>query len=206
MTMKKSFMALSFALCLLCATTIDAQINENAAKETRLGFSISIPGEAEVLTFSSLEGAPSYWGRNSFGVDFIYQRQINKKLWFESGLVYSLQGITVMPNLPPDEHALQRDVNFSLLTIPLFLKVDLMKFFILNGGLLLTSDLSLSNPLGNSSGIGIGFGAGFQYKFKNDIILFVNPNIKLHAIVPLGMSHDHLLIDTAIKTGISFKL
>jgi hypothetical protein len=80
------------------------------------------------------------------------------------------------------------------LVFPIKLRFDLLKYFFVSGGVL------LSNNIGKDGGLDVGFGigAGIQYYFKNKYGIFIYPQTNVHSPT-VGLSEKHITFGLAYK-------
>jgi len=116
------------------------------AQDFKVGLTATPLGVNDVLRIS-LDGAAGYSGDGFYIVGVTCQIPINSRLNLETGLEYAKHIIVISPNLPPDENNTPYKSNFKLLSIPVTLKMDFMKYLFVNGGCLLDLDTSSSRPI-----------------------------------------------------------
>lgn len=120
-----------------------------------------------------------------YGVGATYLFSINKRFTLETGLEYNhfQYSGTGRQHFPPFE-AYPIDVRASILTVPVLIRVNLLKYFFVNAGALVDFDLG-GKALGDSpfrrNGVGIFLlGIGAFYNFKNGLSFFVNVPFEVH--------------------------
>ena len=184
-----------------------SQENDKTKHNSEIGITFSSFGDNDVVRFQELEGSASYIGDNfyTFGINYIYQ--LNSLLDLETGIEYSKHNISVHPNLPPAVDAFPYPANLSLINIPVTLRLGFLKYFFINGGLLLDIDISNSSPVDNQAGIGGSAGLGINYDFKFGASIFINPYLKAHALIPLSpASYPQRLMESGFRFGVMYKL
>ena len=172
-------------------------------RNKRVGITFSSFGENEPVCFDDLIGAASYWPKNfyTFGVNYIHP--LNSWLDIETGVEYAKHTVTLHPNLPPDMDGSPRNVNFSLINIPITVRANFLHFFFINGGMFLGFDANLSSPI--EPGIGALLGIGAQYELKNGIGFFVNPYSKGHALIPFSPeSYPLRMLEWGVRVGVTY--
>lgn len=185
----------------------NAQENAGNFRQNRIGITFSSFGTADVITFEKLMGAASYHSDSfySFGVNYL--SRLGKRWDFEAGIVYAGYSVVVNPNLPPSWDGLPYRVKFSLIDVPVTLRLNFLKYFFLNGGLIFDFDGSASMPIDSQTGIGSMMGIGFNYDFKNGISAFVNPYSKMHSLIPFSSRSNHQrILENGIRFGIMYQL
>ncbi len=95
-----------------------------------------------MVRFQSLEGAASYTHDKFFTLGFNYTHPLNNILDIESGLEYSKHTLYIHPNLPPYMDVAARLTTISLVSIPITVKVNLLRHIYFNGGVMLDVDLN----------------------------------------------------------------
>lgn len=204
--MKKTII-LILSFLLLQSHFISAQHNDSTVNSGKLGLTYSSFGENYVIRFQELEGAASYNSENFYTIGLTYVHPLNSWLEAEIGLEYSRHTISIEPNLPPNIDYLVRKESFSLINIPLTLRVNFLKYFFVNGGLFLDVDGSLNSPIDNQTGIGALAGLSIKYDFKFGITAFVNPYTKMHSIVPFQFNnHPQRILESGVRIGLTYDL
>lgn len=169
------------------------------------------------LTFSTLtsnsliqpqmEGAPTLDITRSRGIGLNYNRPINSWLAWETGLEYSLFDVRSVSAINPP---LPRDTTYSslsLVSVPVGLKVNFLKYIFVNGGLLVDFDTNSGGFVDNQTGIGAYIGVGVKYDFKFGVSVFVNPYGKLHSLVPFSSGNAHYRVtESGVRFGVAFRL
>jgi len=201
--MKRIYITL--AAILLIAFMLQAQDMNNSVGQ--LGVTFSSLGENDVYLFNELDGAASYIGDGFFSLGINYIKPVKTWLEFETGLEYEKHNILVKPNLPPDADNSIYNSQFSLLNIPVTLRVNLLKYFFINGGLFLDMDIDTSSPIDSQTGVGGLFGIAVKYDFDFGVSIFMNPYSKFHSLLPFSMEDYHQKVyESGIRFGISYNL
>jgi len=160
-----------------------------------------------VFRFNELESAAIYNSDyfRTFGLSYV--SALNKWLEIESGIEYSRHHIIIQPNLPPNIDAFPRKASFSLINIPVTLRANFLKYFFVNGGLILDVDASLNSPIANQTGIGVLLGLSVKYDFDAGVSVFVNSYSKLHSLIPFQTENHHQrVLENGIRIGFSYDL
>ncbi|MBN1186662.1 MAG: hypothetical protein JXB49_30575 [Bacteroidales bacterium] len=204
--MKKTiFTILSFLLINL--HFINAQENVTKTKKGKIGITFSSFGENDVFRFDELDGAASYNSDYFYTIGINYVYPINKWLEAETGIEYSKQNIIVHPNLPPDMDNSPRKENFTLIDIPVTLRANFLKYFFVNGGLIVDIDGSTNSSIDNQTGIGALIGLSIKYDFDFGISAFVNPYTKIHSLIPFqGEQYHQRIWENGIRIGFTYDL
>ncbi|MBN2613667.1 MAG: hypothetical protein JXB00_19075 [Bacteroidales bacterium] len=184
-----------------------AQRNETKLTADKIGITFSTFGENNVFRSDELDGAASYNSDYFFTIGINYLHPLNKWLEAETGIEYSKHNIIIEPNLPPDMDNSSRKANFSLLNVPVTLRANFLKYFFVNGGLIVDIDASTNSPIDNQTGIGVLIGLSAKYDFKSRVSVFVNPYTKIHSLIPLSDTKYHQRIwEDGIRVGITYDL
>ena len=180
-----------------------AQVETKPLKKDQLGLTYSALGKNDVMSFEKLNGGPGYLGDyfNTFGLTFIHP--LNSTFDLETGVEYSRQVITISPGVMPDSNILPYHKDFALVTIPIMMKVDFLKYLFLNGGIFLDMDASASMPIKSQTGFGAALGTGINYHFRNRISLFINPYIRMHSLVHFSPEKNQQhIVEQGFRFGI----
>lgn len=133
----------------------------------------------EPLYHKSIEGVS---GRSpimshSFGIRYLIKGP--KALGFETGIEYSRFQFRRTHPLIEYHHE-----TANLITIPLFVNVTFLKYFYVNGGLLIDSEFGKQqHQIQKQSGLGFGAGLGARFSHRN-LSFFINPSLASHAFLP----------------------
>ncbi|PKP12078.1 MAG: hypothetical protein CVU09_00855 [Bacteroidetes bacterium HGW-Bacteroidetes-4] len=201
--MRKSIVILlSFIMINQYAT---AQVNAPKLLNGKIGLTFSSFGENQVFRFSEYDGAPGYESDyfRTLGISWIYP--VNAWLEFETGVEFAEHHITINPTLPPDLENTSRPANFSLINVPFSLRANFLKYFFMNGGLILDIDASTSSSIDNQTGIGTLLGFAAKYDFSFGLTAFVNPYFKVHSIMPFQDSDHHQRVwENGVRLGLTY--
>jgi hypothetical protein len=171
----------------------------------RIGVHYSLLGANHIFTFQSLEGSAGYTNNGTFSIGLNYERPINDKLLFESGIDYAKHDFIVKPAYMGEGTPASHNESVNMLSFPFLLKVTLGRYLYISGGALLDLDISKAKMVNNQSGLGVSGGLGGQYIFKSGLSLFVQPNLKLHSLVPFNLAKYHSrVLESGVKIGLSY--
>ena len=189
-------------LVFLCLSTL------LSAQKGQLGITFSALSDNDVARFRSVIDDSSTGAGKSFTYGISYLKPLNKWLDIETGLEYlscpiqtksivgTINGVTT----------LTRSATLSMLTAPVTVRANFLKYFFVNGGLLLDVDVSSNSIVNSQSGLGSVLGLGVKYDFKNGISVFVNPYSKIH-LFPLTFERDQQhFMESAVRFGVAYKL
>lgn len=189
-------------LVFLCLSTL------MSAQKGQLGITFSAMSDNGVARFRSMEDDSSTDAGKSFTYGISYLKPLNKWLDIETGLEYlscpietksivgTINGVTT----------LTRSATLSMLSAPVTVRANFLKYFFVNAGLLLDIDVSSNSIINSQSGLGSLLGLGLKYDFKNGISVFVNPYSKIH-LFPLTFERNQQhFLESAVRFGIAYKL
>ena len=196
----------SLLLCLAVIIFNSAAAQHNFQPK-KFGLTYSSFGANDVFRTSGLMGDGSYDSKSFYTLGASYIHPLNNWLQVETGIEYARHTITITPSFDPNIDRAPRDGNFSLVNIPLTLKANFLKFFFVNGGVLLDIDVSKDSPIDSQAGLGTMLGIGVQYEFGNGVGVFVNPYTKVHSLVPfIRETYHQRLLETGVRLGVTFVL
>ena len=189
-------------LVFLCLSTL------LSAQKGQLGITFSALSDNDVARFRSVIDDSSTDAGKSFTYGVSYLKPLNKWLELETGLEYlscpietksivgTVNGVTT----------LTRSATLSMLTAPVTVRANFLKYFFVNAGVLLDIDVSSNSIINSQTGLGSLLGLGVKYDFKNGISVFVNPYAKIHSF-PLSFDRDQQhFMESAVRFGIAYKL
>lgn len=82
-----------------------------------------------------------------------------------------------------------------------------MKFFFVNGGLLLDLDANSSSPIDSQTGIGGLLNLGAKYDFDCEASIFVNPYLKFHSLIPFSPGDNQQKVyESGFRVGLTYNL
>ncbi len=198
---------ISVFILIVSQSLLVAQGNGTGLSAKKIGVTFSSFGGNDIFRFKELEGAASYSRDYFFTVGINYLHPINKWLEVETGIEYSKHHIIIGSMFPPGmDNSLQK-ADFSLINVPVTLRANFLKYFFINGGLIIDINASPDSPIDNQTGIGAIVGVAAKYDFKNGVSAFVNPYIKVHSLVPFSNSqYQQRVLETGIRIGVTYTL
>ena len=187
----------------------NAQKNEDEPRKGQIGITFSSFGDNDVVRSQELIGSASKSGDSfyTFGINYLYK--LNNTFDVETGIEYSNHKIIVKSMVFPDmdTYSPHYSANLSLVNIPITLRVNFLKYFFLNGGLLFEMDAGTSSPIDGQTGLGSILGLGIKYDFKSGLSVFVNPYFKMHSLVPFTSGDNHQrLMESGFRFGLMYAL
>lgn len=192
---------------ILISTFFNLQAQQTSPRGA-IGVTYSGLGDNHAFYWESLEGAGSYAGKGYFSVGISYVYPVTSKLDIESGIEYGRNKYkSVAAPTGAGEPATYNLTN-KLITIPATVRLNFLRHFFFNTGLLLDINLENNNHLDNQTGVGAIIGLGAKYDFKQiPIGIFLNPYYKHHAILPFSFEKYHQRTDEAgFRFGIVYRL
>jgi len=200
MKLRKSVCLVLVFLCL--STLMSAQKGQLGITFSALSDnSVTRLGD-EIIDDSSTDAGKSF----AYGVSYI--KPLNKWLDVETGLEYLSCPIVTksIVSTPNGVTTLTRSATLSMFSLPVTVRVNFLKYFFVNAGLLLDIDVSSNSIINSQSGLGSLLGLGLKYDFKNGISVFVNPYSKIH-LFPISFERNQQHFqESAVRFGIVYKL
>ncbi len=204
--MTKAKIIVLFFICLTSLSS-PAQKTELHNRESRLGITFSSFGSNDVIYLQQITGAPGYTSDYFYTLGFTYLHQYTKRLELETGIEYSSHKITITPNVPPYVDYAPYSAEFTLVNIPVSLRLNFGKYFFFSGGLILDIDPTVASPIDNQTGIGAGLGLGGKYDFACGLSVFANPYLKAHSLIPFMHDVYHQrVVETGLRFGLTYSL
>jgi hypothetical protein len=179
----------------------------NAQKElnNKIGVTFSSLGVDDV--FKKLDAERyGYEGKNFYTLGLTYIRGMNNWLDIEIGLEYSNHNIGIIPNTIIGSNIFMQtqETKIALLGVPATLRINFLKYFFINAGVLIDIDCSRNIYFENQTGIGGVAGFGVNYNFDFGLSVFLNPYIKAHSWVDVGRQQK--ILEKGFKLGIAYDL
>jgi hypothetical protein len=203
--MKKAAIFLMFFILKGTLTTY-AQKDEVNNQKSQLGVIFSALGKCDIMSFQKSVGGAGYKGDKYFSLGLIYLYSLNKTLDLETGIEYSNYKIIITPNLPPQMDNTPHTENFSLIDIPLTLRVNFLKYCFINGGVGLDMDAGKFGTIDSQTGIGVNLGLGLKYSFKIGLSVFANPYFKVHSLISFSsVENPQRLMESGFKFGLIYR-
>lgn len=190
-------------LVFLCLSTL------MSAQKGQLGITFSAMSDNGVARFGSgyIDDSSTDAGK-SFTYGISYLKPLNKWLDIETGLEYLSCPVEkrIIYIGPTTGLFTSQRATLSMLSIPITVRANFLKYFFVNAGLLLDIDVSSNSIINSQSGLGSLLGLGIKYDFRNGISVFVNPYSKIH-LFPLTFERDQQhFMESAVRFGITYKL
>jgi hypothetical protein len=195
---------LLFSACLLTALT-----PLNAQKDSgKVGITVSSLGINNIKGEST--NREENWileGKNFYTLGLNYTKGLNKWLELEVGIEYSKHNISLGVTDLFETHVFMRahKTELSLIGIPAMLKANFLKYFFVNGGLLIDIDVSPKNIyMNDQTGFGLIAGVGANYSFEPGLSVFLNPYIKAHSLI--NINNLQRVLEAGFRLGFAFDM
>jgi len=181
----------------------DTTKHQNAGK---IGITFSSPGENGVYQKSKTSmGGPSYRGNGFYALGFNYLIPIRTWLAFETGVEYAHHTIVIESFVFPASDNTSRREHFSIISIPLTVRLTFLKYFFVNGGF--SIDMAGSSSISDQTGIGGHLGVGVTYDFTKCLSVFVNPYVKPHSLLAFSSKENgQHIIEDGFRFGVMYVL
>ena len=203
--MKKPVLFL-FSTMLIASLSLFGQKNEGETHKSQVGITYSSFGENDVIRSQEPMGGAGYSGDKFYTLGINYLYKLNRTFDLETGLEYSNHKIIIHPGVTANARP-SYGASFSLIDIPITLRVNFLKYFFINGGLLLDIDAGTSSPIDSQNGIGNVLGLGLKYDFKSGFTVFANPYYKMHSWIPFSSGDNHQkLMESGFRFGLMYTL
>jgi len=194
-----------FTVIILFSISLQAQESNEHKRKGKIGITFSSFGESDVFRIAGLDGEASYLGDNYYALGISYVRSISHWLELETGLEYSRHTIIITPAFNPNIDISSRETKLSIISTPLMLRANFLKFFFINGGLFLDIDTSISSSVDSQTGIGTMFGIATKYDFNFGASIFLNPYVKFHSLGSFSMGgNQQKLLESGVRIGFAF--
>jgi len=184
-----------------------SQEKDSLKSSGKIGLGFSSFGVGDVLRNKDYIGGPGITGKGFFTIGLDYLKPLNKTIEIEAGFEYSRYKFEIEPGVDPNQTTLPYTTHYSLMTIPVALRVNFLDYCFINGGVLLDFDTGVSNPINSQTGLGANLGFGVQYNFEIGLSAFVNPYLRMHSLVGFSSdSENQRLLESGIRLGILYTL
>lgn len=177
----------------------------SAQEKGKIGISYTFGEDASVIQLQDIDGGASKSITNFSSVGVAYLKPLQKWLELETGLNYSLYTLEISP--APMINGTTSYHTLSLIDIPVGVRATFLKYFYVNGGLLLDMDMNTDGGIDSQTGIGVQFGLGAKYDFKFGGSVFIQPSIKWHSLLPFSTQNYHeSILESGWKIGVTYKI
>lgn len=191
---------LIFTTIITIASTLQGQTTDKG----KIGLSYSFGTTSFINDISTKNISHKAKSSSEIGLTYLYN--VSKDLELETGVTYSLINIeTTFANKPLVDTT---QVSIQIINVPLGVRYTFSDYFFINGGALLSFDLNGTSLLNSQSGIGIFGGLGVKYSFNFGGEISVNPQVKIHSLIPFSSQKENntSILDTGIKLAFTYKI
>ena len=143
-----------------------------------------------ILAMAKMSGSYAEGSVKTYGINF--NEGIGKHASLETGIIALKHNYTYKEFRFPPVSTVSDQTKTSLI-IPLKIKINILKYLFISGGMLLDVNLN-----GKGSTIGFGIGAGAQYYYKNKYGIFIYPQANVHSI-EIGLAESHIAVGLAYR-------
>jgi len=198
--MKKYLVTL--ILVFISLSSFSQETKKQESYKDSYGISIG-SGESGLYTLGKSVGGPDYLGLSAIEAGFNYDHPLNKFLYFESGIYWHHNRIKITPGVNPGVDMTPRYTNLNFFYIPVNLKVMILKYFFIDGGMLLNMDVSTHSEISNQTAIGADFGFGLEIPVFKHYSITINPYVNIHELYKLDRQD---LGESIIGDGVRFTI
>ena len=198
-----------YLVCIASILTCSLNAQNEVSKTTKgqIGITFSSLGTNDVAINQGLIGGPGYFGDKFYSIGISYIYPLNHTFDLETGIEYSNHKILVESNAMPSTVKTTSISKLSIMSLPVSIRLNFLKYCFINGGLFLGTDMSSTSPITRQNGIGTNFGLGLKYDFKCRFSAFVNPYAKMHSLISFSSSDNHQrLIESGFRFGLMYRL
>ena len=177
------------------------------SNRAKFGLSITPLANANVLNTQGVLGGASYDWKSSIAFGLTYVQPINNWLDFESGFDVSKHKFIVTAFTHPDD-IYSSTRNSTILSIPITLRINFLKYFFVNGGGLFSISPSTEDSALDQQGLGLMAGFGANFNLKSGFSIFVNPYSKFHALInfPAEKGDNYRINENGIRIGVTYTI
>jgi hypothetical protein len=189
-------------LLFLSATLLLSSVN---AQKLQIGLTATPWGVNDIHRPLVMDDA-GYLGNGFYAIGISCQIPIVSHLDVETGIEYSRHIITTN-YINPSSPIPQYKSKVKLVSIPVTLNLNFLKYFFVNGGGLLDIDASSSSRVDDQTGIGALLGIGGKYDFNFGGTVFINPYFAYHSLLPFSPSrYQQRISEDGIRIGFMYNL
>jgi len=187
--------------------TLSLSLQAQLVKEgSSIGVTFSGLGNNDAFYREHLAGAGGYTGKGYYSFGITYIHPISKIFGLETGVEYSKCTYHFSNSSLGPGYFVSQNAYLSLIEIPVTARLNIWKYFFLNGGFLFDFDMTQNKHLVDQTGIGSMLGIGIKYDFKKiPIGLFVNPYTKYRPLIPFTKENYHLrTMESGFRIGVIY--
>jgi len=188
-------------------TIISLILLSGSVSAQKIGLHITPLGESQVYIPKPLEGAGGLKGDNFYSIGINYLKLLKWRFELETGLEFAKFDIIQTPGVYPPFDMTETRKSTSLLSVPVGIRLNFLKYFFINGAVLMDMQLSSSADMNSQSGIGAMGGVAFKYDFRSGFSVFINPYFKAHSILSFSdNNYKEMLIESGTRIGFMIQL
>ena len=160
-------------------------------------------GGNEIFRFEEPLGAGSVTGTGVWTAGADMRRLVGDHFSFGTGLSYSHQYHYTSP--APGISGEDRPGSFGMISVPVTARVDFLKWFFADAGVLVGIQPGLSD-IENMTGLGATLGAGIQYNFKSDLFVRVRAYASQYGLMHfIPDDYPRTMTNAGVTAGIGYR-
>jgi hypothetical protein len=149
---------------------------------------------------ASLDAPYSYSGKTSFELRVNYYRILGTHSYFESGVSWHESKARLVPRWWNNNQTVNIN-KVKLLSVPIFVRLNLNRSFFVGGGIIGDLDLSKRSVISDQTGIGLGINLGWEISLMRKCLLQICPYSISHGLILLKNEKN---ADRILEIGIRF--
>ena len=158
------------------------------------------------MLINGFEKREGYSNNGMYSIGLHYQHNLSETLALKTGLEYRKNNIMIAAGYNPDVPDISGSWDTDILTLPLFINYQPLKYIFIEGGPLVDLQFNIWNnqPTAAQTGIGFGLGVGGIYSYKN-LVFTLSPFVNYHAIIQFEPTIKERLAETGVKFGFGYQ-
>lgn len=160
-------------------------------------------GTNDIFRSDELIGAGGITGTGMWTAGVDLRRLFGDHFSLETGAGYSHQYYytSPAPGIPGEDIP----GNFGIIVIPITARVDFLRWFFADGGIVCSLQTS-NSQVDNMTGLGATLGAGVQYNFKSDIFIRVRAYASQYALLHfMPEDYPQTLMNSGVTLGVGYR-
>ncbi len=160
-------------------------------------------GANAIFTYSELDGSGGVTGTGFWSAGAEVRRLFGESFSFGAGIGYSHNYYYTTP--APGLGNNRTYGSFGLVTVPVMARIDFLKWFFADGGLVLSWQPG-SSDIDDMTGLGATLGAGMQYRFRSDLFIWGRVDATQYALVHfMPETYPQRLLNAGVKVGVGYR-
>lgn len=160
-------------------------------------------GDNDIFRFQELVGSGSVTGTGFWTAGADLRRLLGDHFSIGTGLSYSHQYYYTSP--APGIGGTDTPGSFGLVTLPVMVRADFLKWFFADAGTLVAVQTG-SSRVDDMSGVGATVGAGIQYRFKSDMFIRVRAYVAQYGLLHFSPEdHPQTLLNGGVTLGVGYR-